>query len=73
MSVKSHKVIFSNQLSYFLVFFAASFYYFSSAERCVNFIKIAFFIKMYVKLRKNAQTSIQKQNKGLGSSLLAII
>ena len=65
MSAKSHKVIFSNQLSYFLVFFAASFY-FSSAERCVNFIKMAYFMKMYVRLRKNAQTSIQKQNKGLG-------
>ena len=65
MSAKSHKVIFSNQLSYFLVFFAASFY-FSSAEICVNFIKIAFFIKTYVRLRKNAQTSIQKWNKGLG-------
>ena len=65
MSAKSHKVIFSNHLSYLLVFFSSSFY-FSSEERCVNFIKIEFFIKMYVKLRKNAQTSIQKQNKGLG-------
>ena len=65
MSAKSHKVIFSNHLSYFLVFFAASFY-FSSAERCVHFIKMAYFMKMYVRLRKNAQTSIPKQNKGLG-------